>query len=139
MNACELAQRYLPVVGRFLLALIFVFSGWGKIAGFEGTVAYMASKGMPFPQVLLPGAILIELGGGLALMLGWKARWAALAIFLFCIPTTLVFHDFWALPPEQAQNQMIHFLKNLALMGGMLYIVAFGPGALSLDGLKRRR
>lgn len=139
MNACEFGQRYLPVIGRFLLALIFVFSGWGKIAGFAGAASYMAAKGMPWPQVLLPGAILIELGGGLALMLGWKARWAALAIFLFCIPTTLIFHDFWALPPEQAQTQMINFLKNLALMGGLLYVVAFGPGALSVDGSRRRR
>ncbi len=139
MQACEFGQRYLPVIGRYLLAIIFVFSGWGKITGFAGTTAYMASKGMPMPQVLLPGAILVELGGGLALMLGWKARWAALAIFLFCIPTTLVFHNFWALPADQAQNQMIHFLKNLALMGGLLYVVAFGPGALSLDGLRRRR
>jgi len=139
LNACEFGQRYLPVLGRFLLALIFVFSGWGKIAGFAGTVSYMASKGMPWPQVLLPGAILIELGGGLALMLGWKARWAALAMFLFCIPTTLIFHDFWALPPEQAQTQMINFLKNLALMGGLLYVVAFGPGAFSVDGSRRRR
>lgn len=139
MNACEFGQRYLPVPGRFLLALIFVFSGWGKIAGFAGAASYMAAKGMPWPQVLLPGAILIELGGGLALMLGWKARWAALAIFLFCIPTSLIFHDFWALPPEQAQTQMINFLKNLALMGGLLYVVAFGPGALSVDGSRRRR
>jgi len=139
LSACEFGQRYLPVIGRFLLALIFVFSGWGKIAGFAGAASYMAAKGMPWPQVLLPGAILIELGGGLALMLGWKARWAALAIFLFCIPTTLIFHDFWALPPEQAQTQMINFLKNLALMGGLLYVVAFGPGALSVDGSRRRR
>lgn len=139
MNACEFGQRYLPVIGRYLLAILFVFSGWGKITGFAAMTAYMASKGMPLPQALLPGAILVELGGGLALMLGWKARWAALAIFLFCIPTTLIFHNFWALPPDQAQNQMIHFLKNLALMGGLLYVVAFGPGALSLDGLRRRR
>ncbi len=139
MNACELAQRYFPVVGRFLLALIFVLSGWGKIAGFEGSVAYMASKGMPFPQFLLPGAILIELGGGLVLMIGWNARWAALAIFLFCIPTTLIFHNYWAVPPEQAQNQMIHFLKNLAVMGGLLYVVAFGPGPFSVGGSRRWR
>jgi putative oxidoreductase len=139
LDACELGQRYLPVIGRYMLAVIFVFSGWGKIAGFEGTVGFMAAKGLPLPQLLLPVAILIELGGGLALMLGWKARWAALVIFLFCIPTTLVFHNFWALPPEQAQGQMLHFLKNLALMGGLLYVVAFGAGAFSLDGLRRRR
>ena len=139
MNASELAQRYLPVVGRFLLALIFVLSGWGKIAGFDGSVAYMASQGMPFPQFLLPGAILIELGGGLALMLGWKARWAALAIFLFLIPTTLIFHNYWAVPPEQATAQLISFRKNLAIMGGLLYVVAFGPGPFSVGGSRRWR
>jgi len=139
MNACELAQRYLPVVGRFLLALIFVLSGWGKITGFEGTVGYMASKGMPFPQFLLPGAILIELGGGLALMLGWQARWAALAIFLFLIPTTLIFHNYWALPPEQAAAQLISFRKNLAIMGGLLYVMAFGPGPFSVGRKRPRR
>ena len=139
MNASELAERYLPVVGRFLLALIFVLSGWGKITGFEGSVAYMASKGMPFPQFLLPGAILVELGGGLALMLGWKARWAALAIFLFLIPTTLIFHNYWALPPEQATAQLISFRKNLAIMGGLLYVVAFGPGPFSVGRSRRWR
>ena len=139
MNASELAQRYLPVVGRFLLALIFVLSGWGKITGFEGSVAYMASKGMPFPQFLLPGAILVELGGGLALMLGWKARWAALAIFLFLIPTTLIFHNYWAVPPEQATAQLISFRKNLAIMGGLLYVVAFGPGPFSVGRSRRWR
>ena len=139
MNACELAQRYLPVVGRFLLALIFVLSGWGKITGFEGTVGYMASQGMPFPQFLLPGAILIELGGGLALMLGWQARWAALAIFLFLIPTTLIFHNYWAVPPEQAAAQLISFRKNLAIMGGLLYVMAFGAGAFSVRRKRPRR
>lgn len=139
MNASELAERYLPVVGRFLLALIFVLSGWGKITGFEGSVAYMASKGMPFPQFLLPGAILVELGGGLALMLGWKARWAALAIFLFLIPTTLIFHNYWALPPDQATAQLISFRKNLAIMGGLLYVVAFGPGPFSVGRSRRWR
>ncbi len=139
MNASELAERYLPVVGRFLLALIFVLSGWGKITGFEGSVAYMASKGMPFPQFLLPGAILVELGGGLALMLGWKARWAALAIFLFLIPTTLIFHNYWAMPPEQATAQLISFRKNLAIMGGLLYVVAFGPGPFSVGRSRRWR
>ena len=139
MNACELGQRILPFFGRILLALIFVISGWGKITGFAGSVAYASSKGLPFPQFLMPAAIVVELGGGLLLMLGWKARWVALAIFLFVIPTTLIFHDFWAAPPEQAQMQTIQFLKNLAIMGGLLYVIAFGAGSLSVDGAKRRR
>jgi putative oxidoreductase len=139
MNACEFVQRFFPLLGRCLIALIFVISGWGKITGFAGSVAYAASKGLPFPQILMPAAILVELGGGLALMLGWKTRWVAFAIFLFVIPTTLVFHNFWADPPEQAQMQTIQFLKNLAIMGGLLYVMAFGAGPLSVDGTRRRR
>ena len=119
--------------GRILLALIFVVSGIGKITGFAGTAAYMASKGLPMVQVLLPLAIAAELGGGLLLALGWKTRWAALVLFLFLIPTTLIFHQFWGIEPKLAQMQQIHFLKNVAIMGGMLMVIFSGPGAWSVD------
>lgn len=125
-------QRFGPLVGRILIALIFVLSGFGKIAGFEGTVGYIASKGMPLPQLAAIGAILIELGGGLMLVLGWKARWAAAAMFVFTALAALVFHNFWAVPPAEAQNQMIHFMKNISMMGGLLYVVVYGSGPLSL-------
>ncbi|MGH8744680.1 MAG: DoxX family protein, partial [Burkholderiales bacterium] len=115
-----MTKQYAPLVGRALLSLIFILSGWGKITGFSGTAAYMASVGVPMSEVLLVPAIIIELGGGLMLLLGWKARWAALAIFLFIIPTTLIFHAFWVADAAQMQNQ-INFMKNLAIMGGMLY------------------
>ena len=121
------------LAGRILLAVIFIKAGYGKIGGFEGTAGYMASKGLPMVQVLLVLTILVELGGGLLLAIGYKARWAALAIFLFLIPVTLMFHPFWGIPPEQVQNQMNHFLKNVAIMGGMLMVFAFGPGAYSVD------
>ena len=121
------------LLGRILLAIIFIKSGWGKIGGFEGTAGYMASKGLPMVQVLLVLTILVELGAGLLLAIGYKARWAALVLFLFLVPVTFVFHPFWGIPPEQVQNQMNHFLKNVAIMGGMLMVFALGPGALSLD------
>ena len=121
------------LVGRLLLAIIFIKAGWGKIGGFEGTAGYMASKGLPMVQVLLVLTILVELGGGLLLAIGYKARWAALAIFLFLVPVTVMFHPFWGIPAEQVQNQMNHFLKNVAIMGGMLMVFAFGPGAYSVD------
>jgi putative oxidoreductase len=132
-KACEMTKRYMPLTGRVLLSLIFIISGWGKLMNFSGTAAYMASMGMPMPHVLLVPAIIIELGGGLMLLLGWKARWAALAIFLFIIPTTLIFHAFWAVDAAQAQNQMIHFMKNITIMGGMFYVMAFGSGPCSID------
>lgn len=121
------------LVGRILLALIFILSGWGKITGFEGTAGYMASKGLPMVEVLLVLSILVEFGGGLLIAVGFKARWAALAIFLFLIPVTLVFHAFWGIPDDQVRMQMIQFQKNLAIMGGMLYIVFNGAGRYSLD------
>lgn len=130
-------QRYGTLVGRVFLALIFVISGFGKIASFSGVAGYMASKGLPAPQLLLVLAILIEAGGGLMLILGWQARLAALAIFLFVIPTTLIFHNFWAVDAAQFQNQMNHFLKNVCILGGLLYVMAYGPGPLSLDSKGR--
>ncbi len=102
---CEAGKQYGPLGGRILLSLMFIISGWGKITGFTGTAGYMASVGMPFPQLLLVGAIIVELGGGLMLLFGWKARLAALAIFLFMVPATLIFHNFWAADPAQTQNQ----------------------------------
>lgn len=122
------------LIGRILLALIFIGSGFGKIMGFEGTAAHMAAAGLPMAKALLVPTIAIELGGGLMLAVGYKARWAALAIFLFLIPATLVFHAFWSAAPEQVMMQTINFQKNLAIMGGMLYIVFCGPGRLSVDG-----
>ncbi|MCI0420567.1 MAG: DoxX family protein [Acidobacteria bacterium] len=121
------------LIGRVLLALIFILSGFGKITSFAASASYMASKGLPMPELLLLPTILIELGGGLLIAIGYKARWAALAIFLFLIPTTLIFHNFWAVEAEQVRVQMIQFQKNLAIMGGMLYIVFTGAGRYSLD------
>jgi putative oxidoreductase len=121
------------LVGRILLAVIFLISGIGKITGYAGTGAYMASKGLPMVEILLPLTILTELGGGLLLAIGFKARWAALWLFLFLIPLTLIFHAFWGLDPKAAQMQQIHFLKNVAIMGGMLMVFAFGPGPYSVD------
>ena len=129
-------QQFAPLVGRTLLALIFIFAGFHKITGFEGTAGYMASHGLPMPQVLLVATIVIELIGGLMLLIGWQAKLAAAAIFLFLIPATLVFHAFWTVNPADAmllQNQMNHFMKNLAIMGGLLYVVAYGSGPFSLQ------
>jgi putative oxidoreductase len=123
----------LALVGRILVALIFVISGYGKIGGFEGIAGYIGSKGLPFPQVLAALTILLELGGGLLLMLGFKTRWVALLFFLWLIPTTFIFHAFWGLDPKAAQQMQIHFMKNVSIMGAMLLLVAYGPGAYSID------
>ena len=131
MNALN---RFGPLVGRILIALIFVISGYGKIKGFDGTVGFIASKGLPLPQLAAIGAIIVELGGGLMLVAGWKARWAAAAMFLFTAVAAVIFHNFWAAPAGEAQNQMIHFMKNISMLGGLLYVMVYGSGPLSVDG-----
>ena len=127
-------QDSAALVGRILLAVMFVISGFGKITGFSGTEAYMASKGLPMAGILLPLVILIELGGGLALIAGFKARWVALALAGFTLLAGIIFHNFWAVTDAaQHMNQQIHFMKNLSITGGMLMVFAFGPGRYSVD------
>jgi putative oxidoreductase len=128
--------RYQPwglLAGRLLLAYIFVVSGFGKIGNFAGTAKFMAAKGMPMTEVLLVGAIAIEFVGGLMLAVGWKARWAAWAILGFTLVASFVFHPYWSVPAEQVYAQTIQFNKNLAIIGGLLYVAFTGPGRLSLD------
>ncbi len=134
---CEAVKTYGPFVGRILLALIFVISGFGKITGFEGAVGYIASKGLPLPQLGAVLAIVVELGAGILLVIGWQARWAATVLFLFVIPTTFIFHNFWSVEAAHRPMQTIQFMKNLCIMGGMLYIMAFGAGPFSIDNRKR--
>ncbi len=128
MAACKLLEQFGPLAGRLLLAQIFILSGLSKLPGWDSTLGFMASKGLPMTEVLLALAILIEIGAGLLLVLGYKARWAAFAIFLFLITVTLIFHPFWADPKE-----LNSFMKNLAIMGGMLYIMTYGSGPYSLS------
>ena len=120
------------LVGRILLAVIFITSGFGKITGYDNTAAYMATK-LPMVGVLLPLTILTELGGGILLAIGWKARWAALALAGFTILAALVFHNFWAVDAAQKMMQQINFMKNVAIAGGLLMVFAFGPGRYSVD------
>jgi len=125
------------LVGRILLGLIFVLAGFGKIGGFDGTVGYIASKGLPMPQVVAALTILVELAGGLALVFGLFTRWAALGLAVFTLLAAVIFHNFWAVPEAQMVMQRTHFLKNLSIVGGMLVLFAFGPGALSVDAKRR--
>jgi putative oxidoreductase len=129
----DIVRTFGPLVGRILLALIFIISGFGKIMGFDATLGYIRSAGLPFAQLSAMAAIVVELGGGILLVLGWKARWAAAALFVFVLVAALYFHAFWASPPDQAMMQQIQFMKNLAIMGGMLYVMAYGSGPYSVD------
>jgi putative oxidoreductase len=120
--------KAIPLVGRVLLAAIFVLSGVGKIFAPEATQGYIAHAGLPFPQLAFLGAVLIEVAGGLLLAVGYKTRLAAIVLAVFSVATALIFHG-----AIGDQNQFIHLLKNLAIAGGLLQVVAFGAGPLSLD------
>lgn len=130
-------QNPLALAARILLALMFVLAGFSKLTGFEGTVGYIASKGLPLPQVGAVIALLVEIVGGIALIVGWNARWAAAVLAVFTAAATVIFHNFWAVPAEQAMVQNLMFMKNISVIGGLLAIVAFGAGALSLDAKRR--
>ena len=133
-------HSYVSLVGRLLLSAIFLFAGAGKIMDYAGTAQQMADRGMPAVELLLPAAIAVEILGGLSLLLGFQTRLGALLLFLFLIPTTLIYHNFWAVPdPGQYHMQLIHFMKNLAIMGGLLEFCAAGAGAISIDALLERR
>jgi putative oxidoreductase len=124
------------LAGRLLLAWMFVPAGFSKIAGFAGSVGYAASAGLPMPEVGVAIGLLIELVGGLALLVGFGTRWAALALALFTAVAALFFHDYWSMPAAQQMMQQLMFGKNLAITGGLLAFAAFGPGRFSIDGLR---
>jgi len=122
------------LVGRLALAVIFVLSGFRKITTVAATSGYIASKGLPMPDVLAIAAIVIELGAGLLLVIGWKTRWAALLIAFFLLVITPIFHGFWAVPADQMMMQQQQFMKNLAILGGLLMLYVAGAGRFSVDG-----
>lgn len=131
-------EKYGSLVARFAVAAIFVHGGWSKLGALDGTATYIAAKGLPAPELAATAAALLELFGGLAIALGIGTRWAALALAIFLVPTTLFFHNPIGLDAAAAQMQSIHVYKNLAIAGGLLAFAAFGAGPLSLDAWARR-
>lgn len=131
-------QDPLALVGRILLALMFVFAGYSKIGAFAGTVGFMEAKGVPAAPVLAVLTIILELGGGLALVFGFCTRSVALAIGLFTILVSFIFHNFWAMPEAEQMTNYLMFMKNISVAGGMFMLAAFGAGALSLDAWRGR-
>lgn len=127
----------LALVGRVLLAWMFVPAGFGKIGGFAGSVAYATSAGLPMAQVGVALGVAIELVGGLMLLVGFGTRWAALALAVFTAVAAFFFHDYWTMAADQQMMQKLMFTKNLAITGGLLAFAAFGAGGWSLDAKRR--
>jgi putative oxidoreductase len=126
-------ESQFALAARLLLALLFLPAGIGKLTGFAGTVGYIGSVGLPFPELGAVIAIVVEVGGALAIIAGFKTRWVALGLAVFTVITGLFFHKFWAVPADQVMVQQIMFFKNVAIAGGFLMLTAFGPGAWSVD------
>lgn len=118
----------LALVGRLFVAIIFLASAFGKITNFDGTLQFMDAHGLPAVNLLCVGAILVEALGAIALILGYKTRWGAAGLAAFLVAATWVFHT--------APDQRIQLLKNLAILGGLLNLIAHGPGGISLEGGK---
>jgi len=123
-----IATRYLPFIGRLLIGLPFAMAGFSKLAAYGPTTAMISGAGLPFPPLAFAIAVAVELGGGVLLIAGYRARLVAIALAVFSLATAVSFHNDFA-----DQNQMIHFLKNVMMAGGLLQIAAFGAGPLSVD------
>jgi putative oxidoreductase len=126
--------KFLPLLGRIMIGAPFAMSGLGKLGAYAATVGYIAAMGLPVPPLAYIAAVAVELGGGLLLLSGYRARYVSLAMAVFCLVTAAFFHHNFA-----DQNQMIHFLKNVMMAGGLLQITYFGAGAFSLDARAGRK
>jgi putative oxidoreductase len=126
-------EDWVDVLGRAALAALFLWSAYTKFAYMEANVGYMKAYGMPAAALLIWPAALVELAGGAMLLLGWKARWAAVALALFTLVAMFIFHAYWSVPADQVQNQQIHFMKNFAIIGGLLVVFARGSGRYAIE------
>jgi putative oxidoreductase len=135
----ESYKAYVSVVGRVLLALMFILSGFGKFINIQGTAAYIASGGLPAPTLLAAVVAALELLGGIALVAGFRVRWVGLALALFTLAASAIFHAYWAVPADQQFVTQLLFMKNLSVAGGMLLISALGAGPLSLDARRAEK
>jgi len=127
------SNSVLPLIARLFFGALFLTTGIRKVLTIAGTTAYLAKLGFPAPEVMTYLAIAIEIGGALLLIIGWRTRWAAWLLALFVLVAAFAAHRFWEYDQAQMNNQLNHFLKNLAIIGGLLMVATFGPGRASVD------
>ena len=135
----RLDHPVVPFMGRLLMTYIFATSGIAKILAWDGNIAYMSTRHLPFIPELLAIALIIEVGGSICLITGYEARIAATIMFLYLLVLTLLFHNYWASVGNIAGAQETHFRKNLAIMGGLLMLSAYGPGKWAIGKLRIRK
>ena len=130
-------QNPLALTGRVLLGLLFLPAGISKLTGFAGTVGYISSLGLPLPQVGAALALVVEIVGGVALIAGYRTQVAAIVLALFTLAASVLFHAYWALPADQQMIPQLLFFKNIAVVGGLLTLAAWGAGAWSVDARRK--
>lgn len=126
-------QSLMFLLARLFLAALFLRAGWGKIDAYGATVAAIAGQGVPFPKIAAPLAVFAEIVGGLALLVGYRTRLAAVGLIVHVALVSYFFHDFWRLSGSQAQLQTTLFLKNLSIISGLIFLAGTGPGRISID------
>jgi putative oxidoreductase len=131
-NAASNAAVYM-LIARITMGVLFIIPAIRQITAFAGSVKYFASLGFPAPEAMVVLAVTIEIVAGVMMIVGWKTRWAAWLLILYVMVATAMAHRFWQFPEAQQFNQLNHFLKNLAVIGGLLYIITCGPGRHSVD------
>jgi putative oxidoreductase len=132
VNAAD-QRPILLLLARVFIAALFLVAGTRKLLTYAATVGYFAKLGFPAPEAIAVLAIVIEIGGGLMLATGWRTRWAAWLLVVFVAVATAMAHRFWQFEPAQFANQLNHFLKNIAIIGGLIFVATFGPGRTALD------
>lgn len=133
------SESIVPLAGRLLISTIFIFSGLSKIPGHAAMAGFAASKGLPAADLAIWLAAAVEILGGLSILSGFQARIGAWVLFLFLIPTSVVFHNFWAMQGMEKMDNQAHFFKNIAIMGGLLFVATFGAGAYSIDAARLKK
>lgn len=137
-NGCPVLKNLIVFLGRICISLIFIIAGVMKIVQYKAMTAVLANTMLPKIHWLLIVAIVFELGGSILVFIGWFARFGAALLIIFVILATIVFHSFWDFQGTEVVNQTYHFLKNLSILGALLYVLAFGAGKYSFDGLRNR-
>jgi putative oxidoreductase len=135
----DTSTSIVPLAGRLLISAIFIFSGLNKLGAHAAMVGFAASKGLPAADLAIWLAAAVEILGGLSILLGFQTRIGAWVLFLFLIPTSVVFHNFWALQGMEKMDNQAHFFKNAAIMGGLLFVATFGAGAYSIDAARLKK
>jgi putative oxidoreductase len=131
-------QNPLALAGRILLAVLFLPAGISKLTGFAGTVGYISSVGLPLPEAAAALALVVEIVGGVALIVGYRTRVVAIVLAVFTLAASFFFHNYWALPADQQMIVQLLFMKNIAVVGGLLTLAAWGAGAWSVDARRRQ-